>query len=254
MLVFIVLLLLLLIFVIKKKKNLNLPDVTLISGGVKTGKSTLGMYLARLAYIKGQFIWWLRHLFNKKLERPLFYSNIPLKCKYVPLTADILYMRERIVPKSVVFIDEASLLCDSMDFKNDEKNEAVKRFFKLYGHISHGGKLFMCTHTPKDVHYNIKRSLAQYLFITRAIKWIPFFYVVNVRELIYCEENVQNVYEDDIAEDNTSYWILVPKSVWKKFDCYCYSAFVDDLQSCTDEKIAEKLKTTEVLTFENKDN
>ena len=109
----------------------------------------------------------------------------------------------------------------------------------------------MATHTPKDVHYNIKRSLANYLFIVRAIKWIPFFYVCNVREMIYCEENVQNVYVDDINEDNTSYWVLCPKRYWRNFDCYCYSAFVDDKEVKNDVVVDSDLKTREVLKFEN---
>lgn len=167
MILILILLCVLVFFVVKKRKRLNLPDVTLVSGGVKTGKSTLACYLARRAYKRELLRWRFRCLLHprKKPEKPLFYSNIPLSCEYVPLTADLLYMRERLSERCVVYIDEASLLCDSMNFKNDEVNEAVKRFFKLFGHISHGGKMFMATHTPKDVHYNIKRSLAQYLFI-----------------------------------------------------------------------------------------
>lgn len=255
MILIIIILALVLFFFIKKRKKLNLPDVTLVSGGVKTGKSTLACFLALRAYKRELFRWRVRNFFrrkNHKLEKPLLYSNIPLSVEYVPLTADLLYMRERLSSRCVVFIDEASLLCDSMNFKDYTVNEAVKRFFKLFGHISHGGKLFMATHTPKDVHYNIKRSLAQYLFITRSIKWIPFIYVVNVRELIYCEENVQNVYTDDINEDDSSYWIVIPKSVWNKFDYCCYSKFTDDLPEADNVTISTDLKTTEVLDFENK--
>lgn len=238
----------------RRHKKINLPDVTLISGGVKTGKSTLAFTLAYKAYRRICFKILIKNLFRpkkNKIELPLFYSNIPLKVPHVRLTPDIIYMRERVVPQSVLFIDEASLLCDSMDFKNNEKNESVKLFFKLWGHISHGGKCFLSTHTPKDVHYNIKRSLANYLFIVKAVKWIPFYYVVNVREMIYSEENVQNIYNDDIGEDDTSYWLICPKRYWKLFDCYCYSALVDNLQCDENVVIDDNLKTSEVLTFEN---
>lgn len=243
-----------LFFVFRRRKRLNLPDVTLVSGGVKTGKSTLAFTLAYRSYRRTLFKVRFLNLFKKRCDKqplPLLYSNIPLAVPHVRLNDDVLYMRTKVVPKSVLFVDEASLLCDSMDFKNSAKNESVKLFFKLWGHISHGGKCFLSTHTPKDVHYNIKRSLANYLFIVKAIKWLPFFYVVNVREMIYSEENVQNVYVDDIGEDNTSYWLICPKRFWRLFDCYCYSSLVDDLSSSDTVVVDKCLKTSEVVTFEN---
>lgn len=253
-LVFLFLVCLVVFWFTRKRKSLNLPDVTLVSGGVKTGKSTLAFTLALRAFRRAVFRVRLLNLFRKKSDRqplPLLYSNIPLGVPHVRLTDDVLYMRSKVIPKSVVYIDEASLLCDSMDFKNTEKNESVKLFFKLWGHISHGGKLFMSTHTPKDVHYNVKRSLANYLFIVKSIKWLPFFYLCKVREMIYCTENVQNVYDDDIEQDETSYWVLCPKRNWRYFDCFCYSSLVDDLQNCDDVVVDDVLKTSEVLTFEN---
>lgn len=72
--------------------------------------------------------------------------------------------------------------------------------------------------------------------------------------MIYCEENVQNIYGDDINEDDTSYWVVVPKRIWKVFDCYCYSKFTDNLPESASVIVATDLKTVEVIDFEDKDN
>ena len=57
---------------------------------------------------------------------------------------------------------------------------------------------------------------------------LPFFVVAHVRECIYSDDgSIVNNAVADVEKDLQK--ILIPKSVWKKFDCYCLSTFTDGL-------------------------
>lgn len=248
-----------LVIVIKKRKVPKLGDVCCITGGVKTGKSTLTLYLARRKYKSNVFKWKIRKLLAKirkkeEPEKPLFYSNIPTGFDYVPLTKDIFLRKKRMAYKSVVFCDEASLIADSQDWRDVEINEELKLFNKLFGHETKGGSLFYDTHVMRDVHYAIKRCMNSYLWIHHAVKWIPFMYLCQVREMFFSEDGeAVNIVKND-AEDGLK-WICIPKSIWKKFDCYCYSKLTDHLPVETEMKRAtkpEELKTDIILQIGKK--
>ena len=219
--------------VFRKRKALKEPNVFCITGGVKTGKSTVALHLARKKYKKMLFQWkvkkFLCKIFKKTVpEKPLFYSNIKLAFDYVPVTREILLRQERIRYKSVMLIDESSLVADSMDFKDYETNYDLKLFNKLYGHETHGGYLYYDTQVMRDNHYAIKRCMNSYLWIHHAVKWVPFVILAQVQELFFSEDGeVLNVNSGDV-EDQLR-WLVIPKSIWKKFDCYTYSVFTDNL-------------------------
>lgn len=239
------------VWIARKRKVPKLADVCMITGGVKTGKSTLALYLARKKYKSNVFKWRFRCLFAKIRrkplpEKPLFYSNIPLKFEHVLLTNDVFLRGVRIRYKSVLYVGEASLIADSQDWKDKNINEKLKWFNKLYGHESQGGSLFYDTQTMRDVHYSIKRCMNNYLWIHHAIKWIPFVYVVQVREMFYSEDGeMVNVSEKDV--EKPLYWIAIPKSIWRKFDCYCYSKFTDHLPVLVDTTVSKELKTDHII-------
>ena len=53
--------------------------------------------------------------------------------------------------------------------------------------------------------------------------------MVYVREMFYSEDNSSvNVFNEDV--EKTLLRIIVPKSIWKKFDAYCYSKLTDNLE------------------------
>ena len=61
----------------KNFKIIKTPSVALVTGGVKTGKSLLCVYLASKDYKKRYRKWWLKtHILKKKIEMPLFYTNV----------------------------------------------------------------------------------------------------------------------------------------------------------------------------------
>lgn len=211
----------------------------MVTGGVKCGKSMLSVWLAVRKYKLQHRKWRIRcfllktvnFVFHRSLklpEEPLLYSNVKLAgVRYTLLTPDMILRKVRPAYGSVVYIQEASLLADSMYFKDMEVNERLLLFNKLYGHESHGGYLIYDTQSIQDNHYAVKRCLNSYFWIHHNIK-LPFFVVLYVREFFFSEDNSAVNTVDSDVEDGLKL-LVVPKRVWKMYDAYCYSAFTDDL-------------------------
>lgn len=236
---FLILILILICFLVifvlfKNIKNLNISCVFLINGAVKGGKTFLSVYSAILWYKRELFMYYIKCflcfiLRKEKPLKPMLYSNIHLRgIKYNLLTIYILQREVKIPPKSVVLMDEASLVADSMLYKDTDINEDIKLFVKLFGHYSKGGHLIINTQAIEDLHYNFKRCISKHLYIYKRIK-LPFFTVMKVRELMYSSDNsnITNVIQGDLEDSLKT--IIVPNKYYKYYDCYCYSIFTDDL-------------------------
>lgn len=227
-------------------KMLKIPkfgNMTLVTGGVKTGKSTMTVWLAvrqywrqlRKYYIYNYVLYPVFHripfgVFKrmKLREKPLFYSNIPIAVKnFVPLTRKLIQRQERFTYGSVIYVCESSLVADSQAIKDPLVNEEMLLLNKLIAHETKGGYIFYDTQSIMDNHYAVKRCLSSYFYIHHSLK-IPFFMLSWVRELKFSEDNsAVNTFDDDVEE--TLRLVIIPKSVWKLFDCYCYSVLTDDL-------------------------
>lgn len=224
----------------------KLNSLVLVSGGVKTGKSTMSVYFALKKYRRALFCYRLAKIFfsifpkkAKALEKPLLYSNVPLAVPYVPLTEDLILRKKRFAYRSVVYIQEASLLADSMNWHDDTVNDNVRLLCKLIAHETKGGCCILDSQQPSDLHYGIKRNLSTYFYIHRSFH-IPFFLICYVREMLYSDESgVQNVFDDDVEFGLRR--VIIPTRVWKKFDCYTYSALTDHLPCVQDEVDGTKL-------------
>lgn len=226
-------------------KSLKIPNVYLITGAVKTGKSALSVKIAIRQYRSNLLKWYVRYpflkLFRKKIPlKPMLYSNIPLTVKHNLLTIDIIRRIVRIPNKSIVLIDEASLLADSMLFKDKKINDEILLFVKLFGHYSHGGTLIFNSHTCSDLHYAIKRGVGRYLYIYTSIKY-PFVTVCHCREMVYSDDTSQvNFTGEDIELSMRK--IFYFNFIYKYYDCYCYSCFTDDKLIQVNYKVKRDLK------------
>lgn len=237
-------------------------NMILVTGGVKTGKTTLSVRLTYKLWkkqclkvrIQNALLWIFKRISKKFKDKtykpmPLIYSNIPLeKVPFVPMTQDLLEREERFVYGSVIYMCESSLVADSMSFKDDFVNEQLLLFNKLIAHETRGGYLIYDTQSISDNHYAIKRCLSSYFYIHHATK-IPFFVLMYVRELKFSEDNsAVNTFDGDVEEQLKL--VIVPKSTWKMFDCYCYSALTDHLP--VNSKVVKKPKTLKahnIVTF-----
>lgn len=236
-------------------KILKIPkfgNMVLITGGIKTGKSTMSVWLAVRQYKRQLRRWWIFNnvfykLFHnfwfaknwKKREKPLFYSNIPIAVDgFTPLTRALIERKTRFRYGSVIYVCESSLVADSQSFQNQLLNEEMLLLNKLVAHETKGGYLFYDTQAIGDNHYAVKRCLSSYFYIHHSRK-IPFFVLSWVRELKYNDDNsTVNNFSEDI--ENTLQLVIIPKRVWRLFDCYCYSALTDGLPVEDREQIVLK--------------
>lgn len=236
-------------------------NMVLITGGIKTGKTTLSVHMVYRKWRSQVLKTHIQNFFGRVFRKmrlgkfktwkpkdiPVIYSNIPLKVPYVPMTEDLLLRKERFIYGSVVYLCEASLVADSMAYKDDYVNEQLLLFNKLFAHETKGGYLFYDTQSISDNHYAIRRCLSTYFYIHHTTK-IPFFCLMWVRELKFNEDGSQvNVYEEDVEESLKL--VIVPKRRWKLFDCYCYSCFTDALPVNAQKVNATDLKANKIVSF-----
>lgn len=239
-------------------KTPKVPAMAVVTGAVKAGKSTFSTYLVfselwkrRVKVSVFNFFCLIFGKKNKRKPKPLLYSNVPLRCKYVPVTESLLKRKERFVYGSVIYLQESSLVADSMDYKDKDLNEELLLFSKLIGHETKGGCLILDTQSMSDNQYNIKRSVTSSFFVHHTVKLVPFFVLAWIREERYNPDGtVITVYNEDVEESLR--FVLIPKRIWKKFDCYCYSALTDDLpvvDKTVDGKKLPDLKAHSIVSF-----
>lgn len=231
----------------KNFKILKVPSVCLITGGVKTGKSLLSVYLAIKDYKRRHIKWWwATKVFRKKLEEPLFYTNVEIRFKSIKKDKDGNYIRvhhldknivqikldhlmriKRFNYKSVIYIQESSLMSDSMDWFDNDRNCELSLYNKLIAHETRGGALYYDTQSVLDNHYSMKRVCSTYTFIQKNLNLL-LFHILYVREMINTENGVNN-FTDDV--DTTTRKVLIPFWYHHKYNRYEFSYLTDDLET-----------------------
>lgn len=246
MLSLIIILLILLLFIWFKYRfgaPKNSGDLVLWCGELKTGKTIASLYMAIYYYKLARLKWRIKKIFKKDVEEPLLYSNIPLKCKHVKITNEILERKVRLNYKSICFIDEISLLADSMTYgsKYKDLDFNLKMFIKLFSHSTRGGKLFTNTQSIKDNHFAIKRCIGRYYYIDKKYKYIPFYYMIRYYACSVSDgENITPLL--NVHNEIDYKYMLIRKKYFKWYDCYCYSIFTDKLFRKSDVINGLKLK------------
>lgn len=241
----------------KKRKKISVAQVNLITGAPKTMKTGLCVHLAKKDYNKRVRKTKLSNFFRKLLkkpllEMPLFYSTIPLNFPYVPLTEEILERATRPRFNSVLFFDEAYLVADSMAFGDADLNTSFSMFNKLIGHELHGGSLWYNTQNVHDCHFAVKRCATNYIYIPKKPKNLPFFVSLKCRELVNSEEvSIVNTSNEDLESDPSFHTLLIPKSIFKKYDPYAYSVLTDDLPVEDNVVTTKYLKTNKVISMQD---
>lgn len=241
--IIIIIAIVILFIVLKKSKKFTFDNVVMINGCIGGGKSLLSVKIAINSINKAHGIWWRRKYIWSKIfrnikneEEPLLYSNIPVKSKYyTPLDNDILLRKKRMHYKSVILIDESSLLATSLDYKDKELSESLSLFLKLVRHSLKGTyknifgtypNVIINTQSKNDNHYAFDRTLNQVLYITKSIT-IPFFKVIWCRDLLLID-SVINDFDDDIKESISTRWFLIPKKYFRKYNSYAYEFLTRD--------------------------
>ena len=241
-------------FKIPKLKNLVFVD-----GSLGCGKTFYCVNLAIRLYRKNRRVWkfkcLLAKLFKKPLpEEPLLYSNIKLRnVPFVLVNRDLLTRNNiRFAYKSVLLLDELSLVVDQMDYKDKLLSEKLSIFYKLFRHETRGGTLIMNSQAIGDLHYSAKYCLSDYFYI-HSKRRFPFFSLLRVQECRFSSDGsvIQN--NDSDIEDNLKP-VLVLNKYFKYYDTYTYSIFSDDYKVAShlrDYGKADTLKADEFITLKN---
>lgn len=257
LLVILLIILIVAIIIYCRTKRLPLDSVVMVNGGVGSGKTSTAVYLAIKSYKKELRAWKFRRFMFYKLkmkfrifktydEEPMLYSNIPLaRVKYVPFTTDLILREKRFNYKSVVLISESSLIANSMSYKDNLVNDRLTLFIKLCRHELKGTyknvpNVIVETQSLDDNHYSFDRCITQSLFLTKKIN-IPFFRFVKARELSIMPHSI-NTLDDDLERSESFRWLIIPKSVFKKYDSYCYSVLTDDKETITNYRKNKELE------------
>ena len=242
-------------------KHFKFPKVGSLvcsTGPVKSGKSTFSFALAYKTYKRNLRAVKIRNWFNRLFKReeeelPLFYTTIPVAVPHVLLTRQLLERKERFAYKSVIWVDEASLLIDNSIYKEVELADQIMLFNKLIAHETKGGTLVYNTQAIGDLAIGARRCLSTIFHVHSTVKWIPFFLVVTLREERYSEDGtIVNSYENDVEESLKR--VIIPKSVWNKFDCYCYSSMTDSLPINKNVVETTDLKAKKIISFNPRHN
>lgn len=242
-------------FKIPKLKNLVFVDGTLGSG-----KSMLSVNLAVRLYKRNLRFWRInctlcRLLKRKEPEKPLLYSNIKLRnVPFVLVNRDLLTRNNvRFAYKSVLLLDELSLVVDQMDYKDKELSEKLSVFYKLFRHETRGGYMIMNSQAIGDLHYSAKYCLNDYFYIHSKTR-LPFFSLLRVQECRYSADGsvVQN--NDEDIENNLKV-MLVPNKYFRFYDTYTYSIFSDTYKVASylrEYGKSDSLKADEFVTLKAK--
>ena len=249
-------------------KKITIQCINLITGAPKTGKSLLCSDLAPRTYKKIHRKWWFAtHILRKDIEEPLFYTNVVFSFKNIKnrdisdkyrrkshrLDKNIRLIEEdtikrcktRLAYRSVVYIQECSLLSDNQDYQDNVTNVLQSLFFKLFGHETKNGVLFLDTQNCLDCHYAIKRCTSSYLWIQKSLNFF-FFRVLYVREMINGDSMsaTQNNFNEDV--DFTVRKYIVWRRCYKRYDRFYYSYMTDDLP-VSDKRFNDQTK--ELVSF-----
>lgn len=250
--IFTILLIIFGIYLLYKIKKYKYPNIILCTGAVKAGKSTLCVMLVRKLYRRKMFKYYIKKLIGKKPEKPMIYSNIPLKMKnVVQLKQEHLLRTARFNYDSVIYICESSLVADSMTYKDVDLNSGLTLFNKLIAHELHGGHLIYDTQCVYDNHFAVKRCVDRYLHVDRTYKFIPFILISKVQEREITEGERVTMVEDVDAETlkKRYKWFIFSKRTWKCFDRYCYSFATDDMPCINEEYEQGSMKAKKLITF-----
>ena len=249
-------------------KLYKVKTVVFVDGTNGSGKSFFCIALAIRLYKKAVRQYYLKKVLFKvfgflpalkgkaeHLEKPLLYSNIKLRnVPFVKITKDLFYRNTyRFAYKSIILIDEASLLADQMMYKDKELSERLSIFLKLIRHELHGGHLILNSQSCNDLHYSIKYVLSDYLYIHHLVK-LPFVWVSACQEMLYSADtgNVMNVNQGDAERELR--FICNWSKYRKYYDTYCYSVFTDDLpvyRKLREYTKDDDLKDSELVTFKD---
>lgn len=250
------------VFLIIRPYTLKYDNIVCFTGAIGSGKSLNSTQTAVMLVKRQRSAVFWHNVFHPrhKKPKPMLYSNIPLRIGFremaLQLTEEHLLMQKRIVPRSVVFIDEVDQFANQLEWKNpnlsrlnNEVGGNFDEFVRLYRHYTLGGYLVLNTQSTDNIVTTIRRRMGSFVNLMQCRSWgIPFiypnlFYTCRARNIMISEDVKATVEKNN--ED--SYCTLFGFFPFRpRYDTYCYSGRYE-VVPYEGEKTWRKYKTNKVI-------
>ena len=224
-------------FVLKPYKRVH-DNLSVYTGTNGSGKSLISGKDALKLYRKNCRSVFFHNIFHprSKQPKPEFYSNIGFKIsryKYAKrLTWQHLLLRKKLVPKSVVFVDELSIFLPQYDIDNVNRDILVE-FFTFFRHYTKGGYFIGNTQNIKKVNAIVRYCISSVYNLSQMRKFFGLVYLTKCRNLSLIEDTVNVVEGND--EDCMRNIIGIFPLFLKRYDTYTYSERYLSVPSCKDD-------------------
>lgn len=250
------------LFVVIRPYCLKYDNIVCFTGSLGSGKSlnSTNTAVVLLRRQRAAVRWYnLFHPRHKK-EKPMLYSNIPIRIGFkeysLKLTNEHLLMKKRIVPKSVVYLDEVDQFASQLEWKNpnlarinSKSGGNFDEFVRLFRHYTYGGYLVFNTQSIDNVVLNIRRRMGSYVNLMNCRTFgIPIiaprlFYVCKCRH-ISISEDIKTVEEKNKEDNYSNLYGFMP--LFRRYDTYCYSGKYETVPY-GDELRWARMKTNDVI-------
>ncbi|MBE6601225.1 MAG: hypothetical protein E7637_01805 [Ruminococcaceae bacterium] len=223
--------------------------VCAFTGGLGSGKSFMSVDISIKLLNRKRREVWFENLFRKKgnkLPKPMLYTSIPVRISKkemaVVLTEKHLTLQEKLVPRSVCFIDEIGSFCSQFDYK--AKNADIfDEFIRFYRHYTLNGYLVCNDQCSENIVLQVRRRLNTVYNLMGFRTWFGLFYTVKVRNISISEE-IKTIEEKDTEDNMTTLIGFLPFR--RRYDTHCYSQRYDYVVDGEIKKY-EKMKKTDIL-------
>ena len=251
------------VFLIVKPYFIKYDNLVSFTGGLGAGKSFMSTQTAIVLYRKQKLWVMIYNIFHPKdkLPMPELYSNIPLRkglfSYAIKLEKEHLLLQRRIVPRSVVFLDEVDSFANQFQHDNPcivnkkggDRDGNFDEFCRFFRHYTKGGYLIFNTQATANENLTIRRRQNTVIQLFHFRKWgIPLIWP-NILYTVYARnvtlsDDVKTV-EENNAEDNMRLIMgFIP--LIKKYDTYCYSGRYETVPY-EQEYVFKRLKTNKPL-------
>lgn len=262
-------------FIFIQPYRLRYDTICSFTGGLGSGKTFLSVETAIFLWRQNLRSTKRYNMFHKnKLPLPLLYTSIPVRIgrkKYAQiLTSDMLTLQTRVVPGSVVLLDEVDVFASQWSLANgniieipNKKDLEAKRngtmeydsglfdeSVRLWRHMNSNpvaeAKLVCNSQATSNISTIIRRRM-NVVFVLANKKFIklPFGYslfMCDCRNIVITDE-ITNMNEGN-AEDNTKKIIRFVRG--RKYDTHCYAERAETIP-IDESQSWEKLTTTRLL-------
>lgn len=214
------------IYLIYKTYFLKYDTVVSFTGGLGAGKTIESVNVSIKLLKKQRRKVKLHNLLHKNdiWPTPQLYSSIPVRISKnewaIKLTDDHLLLRSRIIPRSVVFIDEVGSFANQFEYRNPNIETNFDEIIRFFRHYLKGGYFVCNDQCSENIVFYVRRRMNTVFNLMHFKKYFGVFYTVKVRNINISEE-IKTIEDENVEDGYKLKFGVIP--LFKRYDTYCYS-------------------------------